>query len=153
MFPGSNGEVFRECKQMASCQGAQTGLSLIWWRCLLLWWWYPLNCQTAQIGSVLNDGDNHHVCCMLIGVHTGLTEFNLMILKTTKKLKRCSHKIRLNQVKWCQLSCHGAQRSLTDSEGCSSYGHWIWKWWMWISMWMDGVNMFSALYIDSVNSL
>ena len=29
VFAGGHGEVFRECKQMASCSGAQTGLTLI----------------------------------------------------------------------------------------------------------------------------
>ena len=31
VFAGGHGEVFRECKQMASCPRAQTGLTLIWW--------------------------------------------------------------------------------------------------------------------------
>ena len=29
VFAGGHGEVFRECKQMASCSGAQTGLTLM----------------------------------------------------------------------------------------------------------------------------
>ena len=30
VFAGGHGEVFRECKQMASCPRAQTGLTLMW---------------------------------------------------------------------------------------------------------------------------